>query len=123
MVPSAERDTRKRILLALKKSGGMTVGELREVVGLSYMGVKQHLLLLERDGYLTATARRKALGRPEKVYELTSEADVHFPSNYRAVALEILATLEKLLGCKGVERLFRARQKDLRAQYAKRVRG
>lgn len=123
MVPTVERDTRKRILFALKKNGGMTVGELRQVVGLSYMGVKQHLLLLERDGHVTATARRKALGRPEKVYALTPEADVHFPANYRAVTLELLATIEKLMGRKGVERLFRARQKDLRAQYGRRLKG
>ncbi len=42
--------TRRKILLALKKSGGMTAGELSELLGMTAMGIRRHLTTMERDG-------------------------------------------------------------------------
>src|SRR5713101_3354994 len=48
------RTQRLEILNSLKRTKGMSVNELVEKMGMSYMGIKQHCLTLQRDGYLDA---------------------------------------------------------------------
>ena len=40
------------ILAEIKRSQGLSVSQLCERINLSYMGVKQHCVALEKDGYL-----------------------------------------------------------------------
>ena len=46
---------------------------------MSYMGIKQHCLTLERDGYLDTWRRPQKMGRPEMVYRLTQRTHDLFP--------------------------------------------
>src|SRR5919201_326219 len=46
------RTQRLEILNSLKRSKGMSVNELVRKMKMSYMGIKQHCLTLQRDGYL-----------------------------------------------------------------------
>ena len=46
----------------------MSVNELVEKMGMSYMGIKQHCITLHRDGYLDTWRRPQRMGRPEMVY-------------------------------------------------------
>ncbi len=57
--------TRRRILTRLKKDGGMTCQELAEALGITSMGVRRHLIMLERDGLVTYSAVQRGLGRPK----------------------------------------------------------
>ena len=66
------------IMRHLKRSSGLSVNELAGKLGMSYMGVKQHCVELEKRGYLDTWRRPKAIGRPEKVYRLTEKADPLF---------------------------------------------
>jgi len=45
---------------------GLSVNELVDRMRMSYMGIKQHCLTLQRDGYLDTCAVRKK-GTPEMV--------------------------------------------------------
>ena len=67
------------IINCLKRSTGMSVAELSSALGMSYMGIKQHCVELDKRGYLDTWRRPKAVGRPEKVYRLTSKAEPLFP--------------------------------------------
>ena len=60
--------TRRKILLALKKSGGMTATELSELLGMTSMGVRRHLTTLERDGLVMYDSQQRGLGRPSYLY-------------------------------------------------------
>ena len=53
------------IILLLKRSTGMSVNELTAILNMSYMGVKQHCVTLEKNGYLDTRRRPKPTGRPE----------------------------------------------------------
>ena len=53
------------IMRHLKQSQGLVVGELCEKLDMSYMGVKQHCVALEKLGYLDTWRRPKKVGRPE----------------------------------------------------------
>jgi len=41
---------------------------------MSYMGVKQHCVELEEEGYLDTWRRSKGIGRPEMIYRLTARS-------------------------------------------------
>ena len=57
----------------------MSVGELSEAMGMSYMGVKKHCIAMQKLGYLDTWRRPKDVGRPEKLYRITQKLDPLFP--------------------------------------------
>jgi predicted ArsR family transcriptional regulator len=85
--------TRRKIILALKQRGGMTAAELAELLGITSMGVRRHLTMLERDHLVRFELVQRGKGRPSYVYMLSSEADDLFPKNYAALANELLGYL------------------------------
>jgi len=86
------------IVQRLKHSTGMTVTELCTAMKMSYMGVKQHCVELEKSGFLDTWRRPKAAGRPEKLYRLTPKADVLFLNCGPTLTLDLLTTAEKVFG-------------------------
>src|ERR1700735_5001602 len=86
------------ILAEIKRSQGLSVSQLCDRINLSYMGVKQHCVSLERDGYLDTWRRPKGMGRPEKAYRLTPLAQDFFPSEHTNFTGEILRSLEEVYG-------------------------
>jgi len=79
------RTQRLEILNSLKRTKGMSVNELVEKMGMSYMGIKQHCLTLQRDGYLDTWRRPQKMGRPEMVYRLTRRSHDLFPADSNGV--------------------------------------
>ena len=86
------------ILHHLKRSGGMTVGELTVPMKMSYMGVKQHCDDLAKKGLVDTWRRAKPSGRPEKLYRLTRQLDPLFAPDPSVVGLELLAAAQKAFG-------------------------
>ena len=86
------------IVQRLKHSTGMTVTELCTAMKMSYMGVKQHCVELEKAGFLDTWRRPKAAGRPEKLYRLTPKADALFLNGGPSLTLDLLTTAEKVFG-------------------------
>ncbi len=111
------------ILTALKRSTGLSVSELAKQLGMSYMGVKQHCLELQKRGYLDTWRRPKPVGRPEQVYRITRKVDPLFPQAGNEVSLEVLRTVSQIYGPNAPDRLlfgYFNRKADL---YGKRLRG
>ena len=86
------------IVQRLKHSTGMTVTELCTAMKMSYMGVKQHCVELEKTGFLDTWRRPKAAGRPEKLYRLTPKADVLFLNCGPSLTVDLLTTAERVYG-------------------------
>ena len=86
------------IVQRLKGSLGMSVNELSAAMKMSYMGVKQHCVELEKRGFLDTWRRPKGAGRPEKLYRLTSKADALFLCSGPALTLDLLTTAERVYG-------------------------
>ena len=86
------------IILLLKKSTGMSVNEIAAAMKMSYMGIKQHCVALEKHGYLDTWRRPKASGRPEKLYRLTRKTEVLFPQTGNELTLDMLVTARKVYG-------------------------
>ncbi len=98
--------TRKSIVLLLKKSGGMSIDELSKNINITPMGIRQHLLLLEKKGIVTYTAKKHGIGRPGYIYKLTDTANGLFPKSYDNFIIEVLRDIEKYEGNEKIDKIF-----------------
>jgi predicted ArsR family transcriptional regulator len=70
------------------------------------MGIKQHCLTLERDGYLDTWRRPQKMGRPEMVYRLTKRTHDLFPCDSNDFTLELLRAAKETHGANAPEKLL-----------------
>src|SRR6201996_7934498 len=111
------------ILAEIKRSQGLSVSQLCERINLSYMGVKQHCVALEKDGYLDTWRRPKGMGRPEKAYRLTTIAQEFFPSEHTNFTGEILRSLEEVYGPAAPEKILFQIYQNQTAKMQTKVQG
>jgi predicted ArsR family transcriptional regulator len=100
------RTQRLEILNTLKRTRGLSVNELVAKMKMSYMGIKQHCLTLERDGYLDTWRRPQKMGRPEMVYRLTRRTHDLFPCDSNEMTLELLKSIKEIHGTNAPEKLL-----------------
>jgi predicted ArsR family transcriptional regulator len=109
-----------KIVVALRQHGGMTTAELADLLGITRMGVRRHLTMLEHDRLVRYDLVRRGKGWPSHVYRLTPEAENLFPKNYAGLAKEVLGYLAARDGGDAVVELFdqraRRRLRSLQAQ-------
>lgn len=84
------------IIELIKCSHGLSVNELAEKMGMSYMGVKKHCLAMHKLKYLETWRRPVEVGRPEKIYRLTEKLDSLFPQIGNELSLMILESAVQL---------------------------
>lgn len=128
MFSQALRDIARRsyteILEALKRSDGMAVSELAKELNMSYMGVKQHCVNLEKNGYLeTWRVPRSQVGRPEKLYRLTSKCDELFPEAGIGLTLSVMRGVQQMYGESAPEKLLFHHFEELRMEWAPKITG
>src|SRR6266404_5993040 len=100
------RTQRLEILNTLKRTRGLSVNQLVAKMKMSYMGIKQHCLTLERDGYLDTWRRPQRMGRPEMVYRLTRRSHGLFQADSNAFTLDLLRSIEEIHGPNAPEKLL-----------------
>jgi predicted ArsR family transcriptional regulator len=92
--------------LLLEYKDGLTMDELAHALEISKPAVHQHLIALERGGYVVHKELRKTGGRPCQVYVLT-ERGVHlFPKQYAWFSKLLLKQLIQELGSVPVQNLL-----------------
>lgn len=102
-----ENPTREKIIFLLKKNGPLSIEDLSNELHITSMGIRQHLLSLERKGYIDFVTKRQGIGRPAFVYRLTEKAQNLFPMAYDKFILETFREIEKNEGKQKIEQLFR----------------
>ena len=100
------RTQRLEILNSLKRTKGMSVNELVDKMKMSYMGIKQHCVTLQRDGYLDTWRRPQKMGRPEMVYRLTRRSHDLFTVDSNQFTLELLTSIQQIHGTNAPEKLL-----------------
>ncbi len=106
--------TRDKILLTLKKKGSLSINGLSKEVNVTAMGVRQHLLILERKGIVEYVPKKHGKGRPGFFYHLTETADDLFPKTYLGFAIDILRCIEEIDGREKIDEIFRRRAEAMR---------
>jgi predicted ArsR family transcriptional regulator len=105
-----ENGTRENIIVLLKKSGGMSIEELRREIDITPMGIRQHLIALEKKGIVTYVTKRRGIGRPGFVYMLTDKANELFPTSYADLAIGVLRDIRKHDGIGKIDQIFKWRK-------------
>jgi len=108
-----ENSTRKNIILMLKRNGGMSIDDLSKVIEITPMGIRQHLLALEKKGIVTYVSRRRGIGRPGFIYMLTDAANDLFPKTYDKFAVGLLRDIRKHEGDRKIDEIFNWRRDRL----------
>ncbi len=120
LISEIGRTQRLDIINSLKRTKGMSVNELVEKMGMSYMGIKQHCITLHRDGYLDTWRRPQRMGRPEMVYRLTRRTHELFQAESHQFTLDLLKAAEEIYGPNAPEKLlYNAFKKKTAALRAK----
>src|ERR1700719_3249706 len=109
--------TSDRILFLLKTRAPLTAAALARQIGITPMGVRQHLARLELDGLVAYLDERRSVGRPKRHWQLTAKAHARFPDSHAQVTLELLGAVEKLFGEAGLDRLIAERERETLERY------
>ena len=86
------------------------------------MAVRQHLYRLKVEGLVEFTDERRKVGRPARVWRLTSAAAERFPDTHGDLTVEIIGAVRALFGEAGMDKLLRERTRRQIDEYRTRLR-
>lgn len=72
--------SKKELLDLIKRGGTVKIDEAVEEMDLAKTTLREHLLQLERDGYIERTYERSGPGRPSLQYRLSNKGNSLYPS-------------------------------------------
>jgi len=105
-----ENPTREKIILLLKKRGPLAIDELSRELNITSMGIRQHILSLERRGLIEYITKRQGIGRPAFLYKLTQKAANLFPKEYDNFVIHLFRDIEKNEGRDKIEEILKWRK-------------
>jgi predicted ArsR family transcriptional regulator len=113
--------TRHALLNALKQRGPSDASALAATLGVSAMGVRQHLYALAAEGLVAYEQEARPVGRPAKLWRLTPLADRFFPNGHAELAVGLIEAMGDAFGREGLERLVAARARRQADAYRQRI--
>jgi predicted ArsR family transcriptional regulator len=115
--------TRQQILDFLRSEGEGSVRDLADHLGLTSTGVRQHLTVLEREGFVVSRELRGKVGRPALSYSLTSVGEALFPKSYDRLARALLAAARETLDADTFATMLRRAAAPLAAPHLESLEG
>jgi len=112
------KSTKDNILNQLLLLQNATISQLSELLGISEISVRHHLMSLEAEGIITSSEERHGVGRPRFIYRLTEKGFQNTPTDYLKISDQALDTMKRVLGTDTLSELFREFGKDLAERYA-----
>jgi predicted ArsR family transcriptional regulator len=124
LIEQVGRTSRLRVLNELKRTpAGLAVRDLAERMGMSYMGVKEICLDLEKRGLLDTWRDPVRFGRPRLLYRITPRAHELFPTASNPLTLEILHAAQKLFGASAPDKMLMVAYQEKAQEYRDRIGG
>ncbi len=102
----AMSSTRETILKTILSRQQISIKELAEEVGINPISVRHHIIKLEADGLVSFEDERHGVGRPRRVYFLTSNGMESFPTRYLTLTTRLLEKIKETLPQETVNTLF-----------------
>jgi predicted ArsR family transcriptional regulator len=118
---SATVRTRRAILKLLKLEGAMDALALASRLNVTGMAVRQHLYALQEEQLVTYQEESRPMGRPAKLWQLTSAANNLFPERYAELTLSLLDSMKEAFGEEGLNRLLEIRTRQQIADYGEEL--
>ncbi len=121
MKTTAQVSTKQDILQHLLKQGQATAQELAEQLSISPQAIRRHLKDLETEGLIQHQAEHLAMGRPQYIYQLSSEGRDRFPDNYNEFAIGLLDALAETIGIEKVSQILQKQWQRKALEYRTQV--
>ncbi len=121
MDSDAPRSSRERVLFLLKTKGPQTASRMAKKLRVTTMAVRQHLAVLQGEGFVDFTDERRKVGRPPRVWQLTSKAYDRFPDCHAELAVGMLEAIRSAFGDEGLERLTEEWTRQQAGSYRTRM--
>ncbi|MBT1443599.1 transcriptional regulator [Shewanella sp. JM162201] len=115
--------TCQKILELLKQHGPMTAAGLADALGLTSMGVRQHLQAMEAEGNLAFDDISEGRGRPARYWKLTDDAHSQFGDRHSELTLRLIDSVKVIFGDAGMDALISHREAASEAAYLARMAG
>ena len=112
---------RERVLLVLKTKGPQTAARIAKSLGVTTMAIRQHLAVLEGEKLVDFTDEKRTVGRPARLWRLTSNAYDRFPDCHAELAVEMLQAVQSTFGEQGLDRLTEERTRQQVQTYRARM--
>jgi len=124
LVLGAGRGPRLAVLESVKRfPEGISVQELSEELGMSYMGVKAHCVALEKSGHLKSRRGISSKGRPKLNYRLTETGEELFQGGGNDLCLSILREAAGLFGVSAPQKLLLMYFRSEGSRYTTLIKG
>ena len=110
-------DNSSRLLYALKSRGPLATSALARALGITVVGIRQHLAKLHAEGLVAFGDQAGEIGRPKRFWRLTSKGHGRFPDTHADLTVNLIGGIRSVFGEAGLDRLIEARQKSAVAAY------
>jgi len=109
--------THEKIIQLLKVQGPLTAKILASELGLTTMGVRQHVQGLEDSCDVIFNDEKAARGRPTRYWSLTDKGNSRFADRHDELTVQLLDSVITLFGDDGMEKLISHREETAMANY------
>ncbi|MGS0674349.1 helix-turn-helix transcriptional regulator [Shewanella sp. 0m-4] len=109
--------TSDKILQMLKTQGELTAKAIASELGLTTMGVRQHLQSLEESCDVVFDDRKATRGRPTRFWALTPQSNSHFSDRHEELSVQLIDSVKTVFGDSGLEQLISHREQVSLALY------
>src|SRR5215471_11923593 len=112
-------DNSSRLLYTLKSRGPLTTSALARALGITAVGIRQHLAKLHAEGLVAFDDQAGEIGRPKRLWRLTVKGHGRFPDTHGDLTVNLIGGIRSVFGEAGLDRLIAARQESAVAAYRK----
>jgi len=115
---SQPKSSQDKILYQIKSLGPQTAKALSRQLGMTTMGARQHLAVLEQQDLVSQTeSEKQKRGRPVRRWQLTQRAQQRFPDIHDQIVTDLIATVLDTFGQEGLDQLIDKRAQSLKQVY------
>jgi predicted ArsR family transcriptional regulator len=110
-------DNGSRLLYTLKSRGPLGASTLSRTLGITEVGVRQHLAKLHGEDLVAFDDQAGEVGRPKRMWRLTARGHARFPDTHGDLTVSLIEGIRSVFGAVGLDRLIEARQEAGVATY------
>jgi predicted ArsR family transcriptional regulator len=110
-------DKTNKALYTLKSRGPLGTSALAQALGITEVGVRQHLAKLHGEGLVAFYDQAGEVGRPKRMWRLTAKGHARFPDTHGDLTVSLIEGVRSVFGEAGLDRLIEARQDAMVASY------
>jgi len=109
--------TNDKIIQLLKIRGALTAKVLAGELGLTTMGVRQHMQALEESHEVIYTDKKAPRGRPTRAWQLTPKSNSHFADKHEELTVQLIDSVKSVFGEAGLDKLIDHRESASMLNY------